>query len=93
MTEKSTGHASTSHARRRPPALGGRGNRELLYGMHTVEAALQNPRRRILRLLATGNAARRLGPGFSRHRGGDRDPPTPVHQAGLGPAARGSAAR
>src|SRR5680860_790967 len=58
----STSHASTSHAGRRPPALGGRGNSEILYGMHTVEAALQNPRRRILRLLATANAARRLGP-------------------------------
>ena len=53
---------STNHAGRRPPALGGRGDSEFLYGMHTVEAALQNPKRRILRLLATGNAARRLGP-------------------------------
>jgi 23S rRNA (guanosine2251-2'-O)-methyltransferase len=35
---------------------------EVLYGIHTVEAALQNPKRRILRLLATGNAARRLAP-------------------------------
>jgi 23S rRNA (guanosine2251-2'-O)-methyltransferase len=52
----------SSHAGRRPPALGNRGNSEILYGMHTVEAALQNPRRRILRLLATANAARRLGP-------------------------------
>jgi len=38
------------------------GDSEILYGLHTVEAALQNPRRRILRLLATGNAARRLAP-------------------------------
>jgi 23S rRNA (guanosine2251-2'-O)-methyltransferase len=53
---------STSHAGRRPPALANRGNSEILYGMHTVEAALGNPKRRILRLLATGNAARRLGP-------------------------------
>ena len=52
----------SSHAGRRPPALGNRGNSEILYGMHTVEAALQNPKRRILRLLATANAARRLGP-------------------------------
>jgi 23S rRNA (guanosine2251-2'-O)-methyltransferase len=32
----------------------------VLYGWHTVKAALQNPRRRIRRLLATENAARRL---------------------------------
>src|SRR5262249_3814842 len=34
--------------------------RPLLYGWHTVKAALENPRRRFLRLLATENAARRL---------------------------------
>jgi 23S rRNA (guanosine2251-2'-O)-methyltransferase len=32
----------------------------ILYGWHTVKAALENPRRRIRRLLATENAARRL---------------------------------
>ena len=32
----------------------------VLYGWHTVKAALENPRRRIRRLLATENAARRL---------------------------------
>jgi 23S rRNA (guanosine2251-2'-O)-methyltransferase len=32
----------------------------LLYGWHTVKAALDNPQRRIRRLLATENAARRL---------------------------------
>jgi 23S rRNA (guanosine2251-2'-O)-methyltransferase len=32
----------------------------LLYGWHTVKAALENPHRRFLRLLATENAARRL---------------------------------
>ena len=32
----------------------------LLYGWHTVKAALENPSRRFLRLLATENAARRL---------------------------------
>lgn len=32
----------------------------ILYGWHTVKAALENPQRRVLRLLATENAARRL---------------------------------
>src|SRR5262245_23153275 len=32
----------------------------ILYGWHTVKAALENPARRILRLYATENAARRL---------------------------------
>jgi 23S rRNA (guanosine2251-2'-O)-methyltransferase len=32
----------------------------ILYGWHTVKAALENPERRIRRLLATENAARRL---------------------------------
>jgi 23S rRNA (guanosine2251-2'-O)-methyltransferase len=32
----------------------------MLYGWHTVKAALENPHRRIRRLLATENAARRL---------------------------------
>jgi len=32
----------------------------ILYGWHTVKAALENPQRRIRRLLATENAARRL---------------------------------
>src|SRR5262249_61784602 len=32
----------------------------ILYGWHTVKAALENPARRIRRLYATANAARRL---------------------------------
>src|SRR4051794_38176325 len=32
----------------------------VLYGWHTVAAALQNPQRRIRKFLATDNAARRL---------------------------------
>src|SRR5689334_16909506 len=38
----------------------GREGPALLYGWHTVSAALQNPARRIRRLWATENAARRL---------------------------------
>ncbi|HEY7458222.1 MAG TPA: RNA methyltransferase [Xanthobacteraceae bacterium] len=36
------------------------GDRALLYGWHTVVAALENPSRRVRRLLATENAVRRL---------------------------------
>ncbi|MFW6028160.1 MAG: 23S rRNA (guanosine(2251)-2'-O)-methyltransferase RlmB [bacterium] len=48
------------HPANRPP--GRAGASDTLYGLHTVEAALHNPERRILRLLATANAARRLAP-------------------------------
>src|SRR5688572_12679166 len=37
-----------------------RAEAELLYGIHAVKAALDNPRRRVLRLWATRNAASRL---------------------------------
>jgi 23S rRNA (guanosine2251-2'-O)-methyltransferase len=43
-------------AGRMPPASDG----IILYGWHTVKAALENPQRHIRRLLATENAARRL---------------------------------
>jgi 23S rRNA (guanosine2251-2'-O)-methyltransferase len=42
-----------------PPRTGDR-ETVILYGWHTVTAALQNPARRISRLYATENAARRL---------------------------------
>ena len=47
-------------ARFRPPAQAADGP-AVLYGWHTVKAALENPARRIRRLLATENALRRLG--------------------------------
>jgi 23S rRNA (guanosine2251-2'-O)-methyltransferase len=42
------------------PARGSEAGAVLLYGWHTVKAALDNPARRIRRLYATENAARRL---------------------------------
>src|SRR5215467_7270033 len=45
------------HFRPRPRAADGPA---LLYGWHTVKAALENPQRQFRRLLATENAARRL---------------------------------
>src|SRR5262249_7035672 len=51
-------------APRRPPFRGvARASGDgavILYGWHTVKAALENPARRIRRLYATANAARRL---------------------------------
>ena len=49
--------------RSRPPrgaAVRGGDGAVILYGWHTVKAALENPARRIRRLFATENAARRL---------------------------------
>jgi 23S rRNA (guanosine2251-2'-O)-methyltransferase len=55
------------HSFRRPPHRGPGGQRRtdgsgpvILYGWHSVTAALANPARRIRRLLATENALRRL---------------------------------
>ena len=48
-----------SRARARPAPLSPEGP-AILYGWHTVKAALENPNRRILRLLATENAVRKL---------------------------------
>jgi 23S rRNA (guanosine2251-2'-O)-methyltransferase len=41
-------------------------HRILLYGLHAAEAALLNPRRRIIKVLATENAARRLEPSLTK---------------------------
>jgi 23S rRNA (guanosine2251-2'-O)-methyltransferase len=46
--------------RARRESLQPAGDAAVLYGWHTVMAALENPARRIRRLLATENAARRL---------------------------------
>ena len=62
-----------------------------LYGLHAVEAALQNPRRTVTRLLMTENAENRLRPalaGRSPERVGPRDldrllGPDTVHQGVL----------
>lgn len=56
-----TGKTAKSHAKKAiAPATVPEG-RLWLYGFHTVEAALKNPRRKIYRLLMTKNAYARLG--------------------------------
>ncbi len=40
--------------------------RVMLYGLHAVEAAMANPRRPVLKVFATENAAYRLGPLLTR---------------------------
>ena len=53
---KSPRHRPTRTESARPSS----GGAAILYGWHTVKAALENPARHIRRLLATENAARRL---------------------------------
>jgi 23S rRNA (guanosine2251-2'-O)-methyltransferase len=48
----------------------------VLFGLHAVEAALANPNRQIVKVLATENAARRLGPLLAK-RGLKAEPVTP----------------
>jgi 23S rRNA (guanosine2251-2'-O)-methyltransferase len=52
-----------SHAQRREST-----DRIILYGLHAAEAALANPKRNILRVLATDNAASRLSPLLAKRR-------------------------
>jgi 23S rRNA (guanosine2251-2'-O)-methyltransferase len=54
-------HGKARHAPRRDAP-----DKVLLYGLHAAEAALANPRRRVLKALATENAAQRLGPLFAK---------------------------
>ena len=55
-------HSRKTRNRQKPssPAKRGSDGGELLYGLHTVSEALDNPRRRIRRVVATQNAASRL---------------------------------
>jgi 23S rRNA (guanosine2251-2'-O)-methyltransferase len=57
---KSRSQARRGHAPRGPRPRSEPGGPVILYGWHSVTAALNNPERRIRRLLATENAIRRL---------------------------------
>src|SRR5687768_12058725 len=51
---KSRGHRRAEHKRGNPEAP------TIIYGWQSVLAAIKNPRRRVRKLLATGNALQRL---------------------------------
>ena len=53
-------HGATGRKREAPPFRRSGGGPIVLYGWHSVKAALENPARKIRRLWATENAARRL---------------------------------
>jgi 23S rRNA (guanosine2251-2'-O)-methyltransferase len=54
-------HPTYPHRKPIPPGPGAPEGRVHLYGLHTVHAALDNPRRKIRRMLVTRNALERLG--------------------------------
>lgn len=65
-THRDQNASAGAPARRSAPPIAGEAPPEglvRLYGLHTVRAALDNPRRRITRLMATKNALDRLGVG------------------------------
>ena len=64
-------HGKKKHAPRQDGA-----DRVMLFGLHAVEAALANPKRPVLRCVATDNAAQRLGPLLAK-RGLKPEPASP----------------
>jgi 23S rRNA (guanosine2251-2'-O)-methyltransferase len=52
----------------RPASRQDSADRVTLFGLHAVEAALANPKRPVVKVLATENAAQRLGPLLAKRR-------------------------
>src|SRR5919109_1168435 len=59
--ERHGGHPAKPVRKALPPAADLESGLVRLYGIHTVQAAIANPRRRIRRMLVTRNALERLG--------------------------------